>query len=110
MCYLLTKAVDFFSTMHSKILEFASVKTLKWNILNTFNVQLLKNSLVLSLLSSFYFLICGVQPLEILKLSWGLKNQDMGGFVPQMQQDMIMPIITEWYEIGILIKTTGRSL
>lgn len=40
----LTKAVDFFSTMYSKILEFDSVKTLKKNILKTSSVS--KNSLV----------------------------------------------------------------
>lgn len=65
---------------------------------------------VLSLLFTFYFLICGVQPLWILKLAWGLKNQDMDSLMPQMQQDMVKPIITDWYEQGIVITTTRRSL
>lgn len=43
---LADKTVDLFSTMYSKILEFASVKTLKRNILKTFTVQLVRNSFV----------------------------------------------------------------
>lgn len=43
---LADKTVDLFSTMYSKILEFASVKILKRNILKTFTVQLVRNSFV----------------------------------------------------------------
>lgn len=43
---LADKTVDLFSALYSKILEFASVKTLKRNILKTFTVQLVRNSFV----------------------------------------------------------------
>lgn len=43
---LADKTVDLFSALYSKILEFASVKTLKRNILKTFTVQLVRNSFI----------------------------------------------------------------
>lgn len=43
---LADKTVDLFSTTYSKNLEFASVKTLKRNILKTLTVQLVKNCFI----------------------------------------------------------------